>query len=79
MRQGCDVVFDVFLLETEVCKSLGCQGNVVVALACMTHEETLSFLEILQRPDDVGIRVGAGAFKEFLCQDACLLLFLKEA
>src|ERR1043165_9344214 len=79
MRHGRNVVFAVCRLETEAFDSLGRQGNIVVALACMTNEETLFLFQVFQCPDNVGIRVGGGACKEFLCQYARLLLFLKEA
>jgi len=79
MRHGRNVVFDVYLLETEMCNTLGRQGNVVVALGCMTHEEALFLFEVFQRPHEVGIRVGACAFKEFFGKDACLLLLPEEA
>src|SRR6185437_15374913 len=78
MRNGPNVVvFEVCRLETEAFDSLGREGNIVVALACMTHEETLFLFQVFQCPDKVGIRVGAGACKESLCQYARMLLFFK--
>src|SRR5262249_50752841 len=79
MRHGRYVVFDVGLLETEAFETLGRQGDVVIARTSMAYQQTLFLFQVFQRPDDVGIRIGAGAIKQFLCQDACVLLFPYEA
>ena len=79
MGHGRYVVFDGCLLEAEMGDSLGRQRNIVVAVARMAYQQTLFLFKVFQRPDEVRIRVGAGASKEFLCQNACVLLFLKEA
>ena len=78
MRQCSSFVLDVSSIEAEIRDSVVRQGDEVVALGGVTHQQTLPLLQVFERPDDVGVRVGGRAVKEVFGQDTRLLLFLEE-